>query len=47
MDKITKNFKLQTVGSSTGIIIKKDDLNAMGLRKGNIVKITVEKIKQE
>ena len=45
MEKITKNYKLQTVGSSTGIIIKKDDLEAMGLKKGDFVKVTVEKVK--
>lgn len=45
MEKIIKNYKLQTVGSSTGIIIKKEDLEAMGLKKGDFVKVTVEKVK--
>lgn len=47
MEKIIKNYKLQTVGSSTGIIIRKDDLEALGLKKGDFVKITVETIKKE
>ena len=46
MEKIIKNYKLQTVGPSTGVIIRKDDLEALGLKKGDFVKITVEKIKE-
>lgn len=45
ISKLTKIYKLMTVGSSTGIIIKKDDLEAMGLKKGDFVKVTVEKVK--
>ena len=45
MEKITKYYKLQTVGPTTGIIIKKHDLEAMGLKKGDFVKVTVEKVK--
>ena len=45
MEKIIKNYKLQTVGSSTWIIIKKDDLEAMGLKKGDFIKATIEKVK--
>ena len=47
ISKLTKIYKLMTVGSSVGIIIKKDDLEQMGLKKGDMVKITVEKVKEE
>ena len=43
ISKLTKIYKLMTVGSSVGIIIKKDDLEQMRLKKGDIVKITLEK----
>ena len=46
LNKLTKIYKLMTVGSSVGIIIKKDDLDQMGLKKGDMVKITIEKVKE-
>ncbi len=46
LNKLTKIYKLMTVGSSVGIIIKKDDLEQMGLKKGGFVKVTVEKVKE-
>ena len=46
LNKLTKIYKLMTVGASVGIIIKKDDLEQMGLKKGDMVRITVEKVKE-
>lgn len=47
LSKLTKIYKLMTVGASVGIIIKKDDLEQMELKKGEKVKITIEKVKVE
>ena len=46
LNKLTKIYKLMTVGASVGIIIKKDDLEQMGLKKGDMVKITIEKVNE-
>lgn len=42
MDKIKKEYKLQTVGNSTGIIIHVKDLKALGVKLGDEVIVTIE-----
>jgi antitoxin component of MazEF toxin-antitoxin module len=40
-------LKLITVGASTGVSIPKDVLEKLGIKKGERVKITIEKVDEK